>query len=414
MTALAGAIVALGTLALGLGQSESVVAFKVGPNARVRTDALARAVFVEGEARVKATSLCPDVGREGNAVKLTCITRKIRARILDRGGERVLEIEKLRGAPALDGDATLPVFGYPPEEFGIGGPCPGDTKTANAECDFQRGAWKTAIPALASLAATSLNAHANLRLGDAAYYNDELELAARLWDQAGSVGPFSRLAAVRICDLMGDCEDATLTGLPYPILSPAGVAPAVSDEIILRHARMLAYDDELEEAVALLIDNERACARAPTLCMRIVLQRMREAEGPCPDGLVLATAVAQYLSDQVTTELSLRVAEEAAAFGASTYGANILSTAALAAPVRERERPLLRAAELYTEGGDLARAAVLVRFAEARLAPLQEKARWSALSARLGRLSAPARPAPKQRPTTTAPPAPPPSREQAP
>ena len=85
----------------------------------------------------------------------------------------------------------------------------------------------------------------------------------------------------------------------------------------------------------------------------------------------------------LAVELSQAAAELAARLGAPVFGGNLLAAAAPVVPAALRADHLLRAAELFLDGGDTARTRLVLEYAETRIAK-RRAPRWAAVRAAAG------------------------------
>ena len=375
----------------------------------VQLDSLAATIWVNGlKLEAKESVLCPRIDRRGGRTTLQCKSRRLRARIEQRGGRSFLIIAKLRGIPAIDGDASMPAFSYATDELGLP-PCPATAEelaqsgpSVRGECAFLAGGYQEAISYLASALDQDRHpAHAALRLGDTALLVEDTVRAAAFWNSVGDAGPWTRLAGARLCDALGTCLEQFNSGFRYDPLDDGGLPDVVADEMLLRRARALAYDGILDEAVELLVSRgERACRRAPAMCRRIALEALRFEDSKLSksrlaadrtrvppntsEAAAVALAVSLGLSDDpVSAELAARCAEVTARAGAPHFAANLLASAT--ANKAQRGTPtLLRAAELYMEAGDAVRASMIVNYAQARPMTKELAVRWKRLANRIG------------------------------
>jgi tetratricopeptide (TPR) repeat protein len=367
-----------GAGAADLGAYKAVVALPVSLGTTVEVDALAATITLQNTSKVPPTSpLCPKVEVIKGGAVLHCATRMISARI---DNERAV-IAEMRGPPALDGDATLPIFFYDPVLFRLGGPCPGDTSASRGECAIQRGDWATAMTELGAALSGPHRMYAALRLGDAALFLGDLSGAAEMWDRAVPPGPFSRLAGARLCELIDACTSPEISGLDYQPIDPRGLLDPAADEMTARKARILAYKGQLKDAILTMVEREGSCLGGPKLCRRLLLQHLKATTLPAPEALALGIALIGKMGTSYSVELSTLLAREAAESGAPRFAASLLIS--LVPTSMAAEPALLQAAEYYVEAGDLARAAALADFAKARLAPLKQTAQWEAVAARV-------------------------------
>jgi hypothetical protein len=340
----------------------------------VEADALGGRIVLTGAAPKGRSTLCPSADKVGATTVLHCKSRRVRARIelaAGAGGKApVLLLSQMRAA------------------------------SVRGECALTAGRFDDAVSALAVALDSTLRPHAALRLGDAALLVDDVERAAAFWDSVGTAGPWTRLAAARLCDLLGTCRTPVRGGLRFNPLDSGGLPPVAQDEILLRQARTLAYDDQAVDAVSLLVEQgERACGRAPALCRRIALEALRSQDGPASASEeasntrreTLALVLTIGLQDDVTsTELAGRLAEDLAVLGVPNLGADLLASASRTHP--NHDAALLRAAELYADAGDGIRAATVTRYMVGRKPSKELAARWKELERRIDALNGPAHP----------------------
>lgn len=392
-----------------LEASESLPLAATGTTAiSVEGDALGGRIVLTGAVPKGRSTLCPSAEKRGATLVLRCKSRRVRARLelaAGSGGKApVLLLHQMRAAPVLDGDATLPLFSYATPDLGLE-PCDAPaaapeepSPSRRGECALTEGRFDDAISALAVALDGPMRPHAVLRLGDAALLVDDVERAAAFWDSVGAAGPWTRLAAARLCDLLGTCRTPVRGGLRFNPLDHGGLPPVAQDEILLRQARTLAYDDQAAEAVSLLVEQgERACGRAPSLCRRIALEALRSLEGISDSAEPAATTRREVLAlvltvglhdDATGTELAGRLAEDLAALGVPNLGADLLAGASRTHP--NHDATLLRAAELYVDAGDGIRAATVTRYMAGRKPAKELATRFKELERRIDALTGPA------------------------
>ncbi len=381
-----------------LGEVVGIERFAVPAVARVSVDALAGTVTLRGVKRAPTTSsICPrvdDARARHGVVELRCRTHHLEARIVHAPKGRraartpgaLLEIVELSAAPQKDGEGSLPLFAYDQEEIGAGGACPGDTPASRGECALDAGSVSTAVKEF-TLALEGANApFAALRLGDIAASLDDIDRATRFWDRVGPRGSLARLAAARLCEYVGGCLERTEAGVTFAALDDAGLPAPLADELVLRHARVLAYDGRLGDALSLLVDRTHdgraPCARATPLCRRLARAGL-ESDSDADGAAALALALGLTRKGEPDIELVRLAAERAAAFGAPGFAANLLASSTAGAPAAAVEEPLLRSAELYLASGDAVRAATVMRFLRAHLKHPRDRRRIRDITARI-------------------------------
>jgi len=160
-------------------------------------------------------------------------------------------------------------------------------------------------------------------------------------------------------------------------------------ELVLRHARALAFRDEHAAACRLLASEGSACKLGENLCSRIALEAMRsELPDDRAEGLSLFVSLENRTTSPLAFEMSTAAAEVAAAAGAPLFAANTLSVTVEFAPKRRLAGHLLRMAQLYLDAQDPVRAQVVADFAAKRLTAKALGAKeWSAVRASMRSMS---------------------------
>jgi hypothetical protein len=355
-----------------------------------------------------AGTVCPKVVVIDGGVELRCRTRRFDAWLSTAGGKTFLDIHELRGLPWRDGPGGPPSFHYDPVKSGIGGACPGDTGAARGECALRDGNLLEAATQLRGAIESLNKQHAMLRLGDVALSTGDPTTAMGWYRRAGASGVYARLARARICELEGDCLGSTEA--VKRVFNPAGLPEPLRADMQARAVRAEALEGRLPSAIRLLSEQIHATGAASVcreggeaICRGVVVEAMRQglvalngggahadadadANG---DGAAQATKDAEavldtYLSlpgwDQgpLAVELSQAAAELAARLGAPVFGGNLLSAVAPSVPPGQRSDHLVRAAELFLDGDDLARARLVIEYAETRIGK-RRSPRWIAM-----------------------------------
>lgn len=324
-----------------------------------------------GRLAAAGSRICPRVRPvDAGVVVMHCRTRQLDAFLTEQKGKTFLEIQELRGLP-WRGEANEVFYHYDPAALKFGGACPGTTVLSRAECALGEGRLtEAAVDFRAGLTADGKSLAA-LRLGDIALLTNDPGTAAGWYHMAGASGPFGRMAAAKLCELGGMCLGHSRTssfdtvGLPEPLRS----------EMALRAARLSLFRGRVEESMNLLYESipprgtAGACVEVGLLfCRTLILHALTRLD---KEGGLRALETYLVLPDRMEGPLwyeLLRAAADKAAFlGAPLFAANLL--AAHTALVREPRTAdhLLRAAELYLIGKDLARARVVYEYAESRL-----------------------------------------------
>jgi len=372
----------------------------VRANTRVVVDALGRTIAVLGiDAKETARILAPnsDVCVAGDvrndALTLRCTTSRIEAFIKrapsSSGRRSSLVVRVSLGTPLHDVATTFPRMLYAPEVLGIGGPCPGDTDAARAECALI--ALDTERARLHLLAAKDgeHGAYASLRLGDLALESGDLQTAALHYAAAGRRGPFGRLAIQRRCELMGTCREAGRYAVGLDALDHVALG-VLTDEMLLRKARVLAFDDEPDTALVVLFksgtstNQVHTCRRALLFCQRLVQHAFETSDAA---GRARAFAFFTTLPVSPFTPLTVSLTRRAAVIadevGAPAYGAALLAGISGQVEKAGLNDHLRGTAELYLRGHDVARARLVLEYASEQKLTAAERARIDALFARV-------------------------------
>ncbi|WP_373049443.1 hypothetical protein [Vulgatibacter sp.] len=316
------------------------VALPAGRAPTLEVDALGARLVLRGARGLRADALgptCPRLEERADAIVLHCVSRRIAANL--RPG--ALEIHRLRGLPW---------------RAGPDGP-----------------------PLLAPEAGAAEARAAAVRRGDLALADGDWATALAAWKEAAGTGNWGRLATARICEVTGSCFGTTQE---RAIFDGVGLPRLLRIDLDLRAARARAFHGDLGGALQRLGPGSgAACAHAPLLCRRIVLEGLRS-----DDPVVRADALAAFadLDDEagkpLAAALARAAAEVAAETGAPAFGARSLSATVEEAEADELPAHLLRAAELFLEADDLVRAEVILAFARRRLPPaLLASASWRAV-----------------------------------
>ncbi|HEY4222819.1 MAG TPA: hypothetical protein VGO62_15790 [Myxococcota bacterium] len=332
----------------------------------VVVDALARTIDVTGDepfaiARaVQKSAACPQRAFIKGGVRLTCVTRLLDAAVVHGH----LELRQLRVVPAGTRESLPPTFSY------VDDPALGLSavpEAVAAEAAFLAGDDKNAQLHLEAVRAIQPG-YAAVRSGDIAILRGDYDGALSAWDRGGSGGPFSRLAAVRLCEIDPTCIADPVRAVGYDPFDATAMSQLTADEIALRRVRALAFHDDIGAAVTQLVAWRAApCARDPGLCRVIDLEAFKEAGAqPDADALTLYGLLPDRLSGASGYALARIAAEQAAQQGAPLFAAHVLSASSVSAPVSELEQHLVRTAELYLAADDPARAGAVVAYARSR------------------------------------------------
>ncbi len=335
------------------------------------------------------STLCRRESQLGRRLVMRCASRRISAEIVRVRGDTQVMVRRLRTTPLVDGDATLPLFTWDPREVGIGGACPGDTAAAQGECLLQRGDLVHAVAPLRKAIALSPS-YASMRLGDIAALAGDMENAAQLWDRTQGIGPFGRLAAARLCERTGRCEkdSAKEVGIAFDPLDDVALPGPIADEMMLRRARHLAYDGRFDEMVADLIAADlRPCNRAVAFCQRVLLEAFRERGADDASAELTAWLLLPSRDGTASSEeLAALAAAAARQAGAAGFAATLWSRSIDGKRGAELEQGMLTITDLYLDAGEVARAAVVLRYAARSFPTAFTKERWRARRERMDTL----------------------------
>ncbi|MEW6433342.1 MAG: hypothetical protein AB1730_17700 [Myxococcota bacterium] len=327
------------------------------------TTALAPAV-----ARALRTSrLCPTAEvRDGVAVA-HCLRGQLRAALGRgrRGPELVLS--QPRGVPPDEPRAFGVAWHYPPDQFGLGGACPGTTPEGRAECLVAEGRHDEAVPLLTEALQHGNADFAALRLGDIAMAKGDLPSALSRYQAAGRRDSWGRVAAMRLCELTGCAREEA-------VFDSARLSEPLATEVDLRLARALVLQGEDRRAALALQrrlaarERQPACPLWPRVCVGVALAALRSEE-PELQAVGLELFLGQQREVGVSRDPSLlrEAAEAAAHLGAPAFAANLLATATPAVPVSRLAEHLARVTALYELAGDPVRAETVRTYARARL-----------------------------------------------
>jgi hypothetical protein len=353
----------------------------------LRTGSGSSAAAVASSLLAHASRICPEVSMEGPRVLLHCRSPRIDAKLVREGQSTYLDLFELRGLPYRSPSDRISVM-YDPVLTGLGGPCPGDTPSARGECALAAGDRATAVTHLRSALGGIQRPHAALRLGDIALADGDVPGAVGWYASVRAPGPFGRLAASRLCELGGACFNNGLSitfdagGMPEPVAS----------ELRLRWARMMAFLGRTREVAApittiLAGPYASLCETiAPLACRRVVLAALRSPEIDGSSEILEAfLTLPNHVHGPYAMELAQAAAEKATRAGAPVFGGNLLAAVAGEVPDDRLPDHLLRAAELFVAGNELARASLIVDYAGVRMARRQVGPRWAAVRGQVKR-----------------------------
>ena len=342
---------------------------------------------VAARVRDQGTQICPHWEVQGSRLVFHCRTRRLEAGISEEGGQRFLDIRELRGLPREGPDDRLELF-YDPLRAGLGGPCPGTTPAGRGECAFMLGNRAEAQRQWLLAFETNDRAMASLRMGDLALADGAYGRAIGWWKKAGTVGPFGRMAAARLCELTGSCLHRPISR----IFEGGELAQPMRTELLLRGARIDVYLGRTREGLARISDliarraSGGGCVTiGERMCRRLVLAALEDR-----DAATARQAVEVYLTlpnrfqGPYAIELGRAAADRAWQLGAPIFAANLYAAVAALVPAEELAGHLLHTAELYLAGEDRARAQLIFDYSEAHFeAKRLQGSRWAMVRKRL-------------------------------
>lgn len=376
-------------------------------------------------ARISAQGgwICPRVTTNGPSVELRCRTRRLDVTLVNEGGKRFLDIQELRGLPWRDGLNGPPPSFYEPFRTGLGSGCPGDSAAGRGECALRDGQQLEAATSFRDALETRHRQMATVRLGDIALSTGDPTTAVGWYHRAGLLGIFGRVARARICEMDGDCLGST-EGVKRAF-DASGLSDAVRVDLTLRAIRAEAFSGRFDSAITMLRDQFRtngvtSVCRGSTepFCRRLILETMRfQLTVPAPDpyavlhvgdaaetsgdddeaarkqvetqrrqareladtSIEVYMALPQWDRGLLAVELAAAAADLAGHIGAPVFGGNLLAIVAPQVPPAGLPEHLLRSAELFLAGKELARAQVVVEYLSTRLGKQKPAARLLAV-----------------------------------
>ena len=307
-------------------------------------------------------------------VKLRCDNGRIDARVSEVNGRRFLDLRELRGLPNTVGDEGPPRVDYPPDLFGFGSACPGDTDAAKGECAYEKGDYAKAESLFTAALAQpeSKRQVAALRLGDLALRRRDPDRALMFFVKAGDQGMWGRMASERLCELTGACfDDAWMAEF-----DSAGMPDLLRDELELRRIRMeilLGRWGDAMDRLSQLIDREaNICdGEIRPLCRRMTLAALRTRDCPREAALSTYLRLPEALHGALAVEMARAAAWDAGELGAPAYGAALLSATARFSSRADLLEHAREAIGLYLAADDPWRAHVIWSWATTRLTPTE-------------------------------------------
>jgi hypothetical protein len=315
--------------------------------------------------------ICPRWEVVSGRVLLRCRSKRLQASQVLEGGKAYIDIQELRGLPREGGDQRLDLF-YDPALVGAGASCPGNTPAGRGECAYRDGKWKESEVQFKLGLESYDRPMSALRMGDLAARRGDFNAAALMWNRAGTLGPFGRLAAARLCELRGGCMEGRASSL----FDGGELQEPMRTELALRAARVDAFAGRHAKVLKRLTDvMDRPAAGGcvtvgPAFCRRLVSWALEEAGADdARETLELYLSLPGRTGGPEAMQMGRAAAELAAKLGAPVFGGNLLASVAGAVSVADMPEHLLRTAELFLAGGDRPRAQLLLDYAETRLLP---------------------------------------------
>ena len=298
--------------------------------------------------------------------------------VTDAAGTGVL-LHRLSVPPWRVEDEAPPLVPFDLEALQIAA-CPGETPEVQGECKLSAGDLVAAQELFEKAVKEGPAPLAHLRLGDSALRADDPDLAVSHWRMAHAEAPWGRLASARLCELEPHCLASQAFEAVYDSLA---VVPALRADLILRRARMAAFDGNLVNTARLLSAESGvggACQNATAWCRHVILLAL---EVPPPGGIEALTAYLDLFGRRdgpLALELARAASQQAERAGAPVFAANLLASTTGTIPADELEAHLRRVASLYIRGGDLVRADEIIRYARSKIAEANMKdPAWSAM-----------------------------------
>ncbi|HET6282755.1 MAG TPA: hypothetical protein VFH73_17460 [Polyangia bacterium] len=394
--------------------------------ARIEVRAPRDAAAVAARVSAGAGTVCPRVTAKPYGVELRCRTRRLDAIITTLGGKPFLDIHELRGLPWREGPNGPPVTHFEPFRAGLGSGCPGDTAIGRGECSLRDGKRLEAAMSFREALETRHRQMAAVRLGDIALVTGDPTTATGWYQRAGLLGVFGRVARARICEVDGGCLGST--DMVKRAFDSSGLSESVRADLDLRAVRAEAYQGRFDSAIYMLRDQMRSHGAtnicrdsAEPICRRLVLEAMRfqmtvaavdphkDLHGATPaksgadsdsetarkaaetrvrDARQLAEAsIEVYMAmpgwdrGLLAIELASAAADLSGHVGAPIFGGNLLAVVAPQVPAAALPDYLLRAAELFLQGNEIARARVVVEYLSTRVGKQRgpQSPRWVAV-----------------------------------
>jgi hypothetical protein len=330
-----------------------------------------------------ASRICPDVIAGEDRVTLRCTTARLRVSVVRDAAGTGVDVFRLSIPPWRPEDEGPPLVPFDLAGLRLA-PCPGRTPEIQGECALAAGDLDRARELFQQAVAAGPSALARLRLGDLALRADDPSSAVAHWRLARSEAPWGRLASARLCELEPKCLASEAFEAVY---DTTAVEHALRADILLRRARLAAFDGQLLQAAQRLSAESApggACEALPGWCRRMILLAL---ELPGPDGTEALTAYLELWGRRegpLALELTRAAARQAERAGAPAFAANMLAAATGSIPAEELEPHLRRVTGLFLAAGDRARADEIFRYARSKLGTAGMQAPpWVALRRRI-------------------------------
>ena len=287
---------------------------------------------------------------------MKCRSRKLDAKVIVNKGRRLLEIREIRGIP-WSGQHDPPPYPFYPKTFvnAKEEACPGTTPIMQAECLLFEDKLQAAVELYRQAYDNLWVGWAAFRLGDMAYRHGEGAKAAGWYLRVPQNSPFSRIAKVRLCEMIGDCFFDKTKRLK--VFATLGVPEPMRTEIELRHWRVMAYLGEAAEGAIDLskrvVDEKRpkTCLSTAALCRRIFMAGFDKATDEQKIELLRGyVSLPDINNGPLAWPAARKAAMTATAIGAPSFAAKILAAVTQEVPDEELEEHLLDIAHLLSSG----------------------------------------------------------------
>ncbi|MFZ5439610.1 MAG: hypothetical protein ACOZQL_06360 [Myxococcota bacterium] len=333
----------------------------------------------------KPPRLCPTLEKTKTGVVLVCRSRQLWAELSSDARGSFVDLRRLIGLNWSNPDALIPLRAWSLRQLAIPDVCPGQLPAARGECALAAGDYETARKAFAAALDTPDLSLAHFRLGDLALRAGDVEGALAHYAKVSPVGPVGRLAAVRVCELMGTCLSPAASA---KVADADGLSAEPAHELelfTLRRELMTGHDEDALARLQRNLEKDSAfCEGLVAFCQRVVEAGL---ESDDVEARILALSV--FLTDQVRhgpleAQLNPIAAQTARELGAPGFAAGVLASNTPKIPRAQLPAHLLEIVNLYLAAGDRVRAAVVFEYAQSKLGTSAQGGGWAAARRQLG------------------------------